>query len=52
MNKVFSDAEEKLVRLLLSESDKEIRKPEAQIVLKIQEDQKNNIENTSLEKLE
>ena len=52
MNKVFSDAEEKLVRLLLSESDKEIRKPEAQIVLKIQEDQKNNIENTSLEKLD
>ena len=52
MNKVLSDAEEKLVRLLLSESDKEIRKPEAQIVLKIQEDQKNNIENTSLEKLD
>ena len=35
MNKVLSDAEEKLVRLILSKSDKIIRKPEAQIVLKI-----------------
>ena len=51
-NKVLSDAEGKLVRLLLSESDKVIRKHEAEIVLKIQEEQKNNIENTSLEKLE
>ena len=51
-NKVLSDAEGKLVRLLLSESDKVIRKHEAEIVLKIQEEQKNNIGNTSLEKLE
>ena len=51
-NKVLSDADGKLVRLLLSESDKVIRKLEAEIVLKILEDQKNNIENTSLEKLE
>ena len=51
-NKVLSDAEGKLVRLLLSESDKVIRKLEVEIVVKIQEDRKNNIENTSLEKLE
>ena len=48
----MSDAEGKLVRLLLSESDKVIRKLEVEIVVKIQEDRKNNIENTSLEKLE
>ena len=51
-NKVLPDAEGTLVRLLLSEFDKVIRKIEAEIVLKIQEDQKTNIENTSFEKLE
>ena len=48
----MSDAEEKLVRLLLSESDKVIRKLEAEIKVKIKEDQQNNSENTALEKLE
>ena len=48
----MSDAEGKLVRLLLSESDKVIQKNETEIVLKIEEEQKNNIGNTSLEKLE
>ena len=51
-NKVLSDAEAKLVRLLLSESDKVTGKPEGEIDAKIQEDLQNNIENTSLEKLE
>ena len=48
----MSDAEAKLVRLLLSESDKVTGKPEGEIDAKIQEDLQNNIENTSLEKLE
>ena len=48
----MSDAEEKLLRLLLSESDKVTGKPEGEIDAKIQEDQQNNIENTSFEKLE
>ena len=51
-NKVLSVAEEKLVRLLLSESEKVIGKLEAGIKVKIQEDWQNNIQNTSLEKLE
>ena len=51
-NKFLSDAEAKLVRLLLSESDKVTGKPEGEIDAKIQEDLQNNIENTSLEKLE
>ena len=50
--KVLSVAEEKLVRLLLSESDKVIGKFEAGIKEKIEEDWQNNIQNTSLEKLE
>ena len=40
----MSDADGKLIRLLLSESDKVIRKLEVEIVVKIQEDRKNNIE--------
>ena len=51
-NKVLSDAGEKLVRLLLSESDKVIGKLETEIEVKIQEDRQKNIENASLEKLE
>ena len=50
--KVFSDAEEKLVCLLLSESGIVIRKLGAEIKVKIQEEQQNNIENNTLEKLE
>ena len=48
----MSDAEEKLMRLILSEFDEVIRKLEAEIKVKIQEDRQNNIENTTLEKLE
>ena len=48
----MSDAEEKLVHLLLSESDKVIGKLEAEIKVKVQEDRQNNIESTTLENLE
>ena len=48
----MSDAEEKLMRLILSEFDEVIRKLEAEIKVKIQEDRQNNIENTTLEKLD
>ena len=40
------------MRLLLSESGIVIRKLEAEIKVKIQEEQQNNIENNTLEKLE
>ena len=46
----MSDAEEKLMRLLLSESDKVIGKLEAEIKLKIEEDRQNNSENTEMAK--
>ena len=48
----MSDADEKLVRLILSEFDQISRKLESEIEVKIQEDRQNNIENTTLEKLE
>ena len=40
------------MRLILSEFDEVIRKLEAEIKVKIQEDRQNNIENTTLEKLD
>ena len=48
----MSHADEKLVRLILSEFDQISRKLESEIEVKIQEDRQNNIENTTLEKLE
>ena len=52
MESGFLRCRRKAGTFFLSEPDKVIRKLEAEIVLKIQEDQKNNIKNTSLEKLE